>query len=206
MAHDQHDRCGVRFSGRQVQRLHRAVGLQLKNFCDARGQRGLIDGSGIESRRLLKLHLEGVIHPSVVAELPREIETLRVLEGLARVQKHPDAAAQAVGLLFKFLHLRWGELLVDDRGERRIALSLRQRPDPATALFGWLQLIRTEVRENLLDRGTELVVLFVLLWRNGDFRQPKIRFVLALPYREHCAGKINPGAFDHGKGIGTNRE
>lgn len=167
--------------------------------------RSLIDGSGIQCRRLLKLHLESVIHPSVVAELPREMKALGIFERLTGVQEYPDAAAQAVGLLFKFLHLRWGELLVDDRGERRNALSLRQRPDPATAVFGWLQLIRTEVRENLLDRGTELVALFGLLWRNGDLRQPEIRFVLALPYREDCAGEINPGAFDHGKGIGTNR-
>ena len=77
-------------------------------------QRCLIDRRGIEGHRVFEFDLEGVVQLAVVAELPGEMEALRVLEGLARVQVGPDAPAERIGLPLEFLRL-----LVDRTADRR---------------------------------------------------------------------------------------
>jgi len=67
----------------------------------------------------------------VVAKLSSEVETLRVLEGLAGIEKRPDTPAERVWLIVEFLRPFVIQLLGHDGFERRDALPAGERANAA---------------------------------------------------------------------------
>ena len=93
------------------------------------------------------------------------MKTLRILEYLTGIQKRPNASAKRVRLIFEFLRLTVIELLFDNGGEGREALSFGESTYPATALFCGPQLISIELakrfNQSLLERIDGFIVCLI---------------------------------------------
>jgi hypothetical protein len=181
VADDQHDR--RRVSGRrgQIKCLDGAIGLEFENLCDLRREGRLINRCGIQHGRLLKFHLESIVHLAVVAKLPREMKTLRILEDRAGIQKGPNAPTKRVRLIFEFLRLAIIEFLFDNGRQGREAFSIGKCADPAAALFCRPQLVNIEVGKCFYQQHLERVDSVIIRVNRRIIWQIEVRLVFALP-------------------------